>query len=291
MPAFKYRILDAFTRTQFAGNSAGVFVLASALPTRTLQLIAREINVSETSFILPADEENTFELRWFTPAVEVALCGHATLAAARVLDLPRAVFRTLSGELVAVRTGDGTFELEFPACEKLVAASQEVHLRVTEAVKNALKLDTAPKIKYIGTGVGEAFRYSVLVHMNDGFDLGGQPVNPDAFSILAASDDLRRIILTNRAPAGSGKDIRSRVFAPTRGIPEDPVTGSAHCMLAPYWVELLGKGDTLRALQVSLRGGELDAEWVRDAGRVKLRGAVVETMQGEMYVPNDLVGE
>ncbi|KZV90155.1 Diaminopimelate epimerase-like protein [Exidia glandulosa HHB12029] len=285
-----YTIVDAFTGHVFAGNPAAVIVLPKdhTLPDATLQLIAREFNLSETAFLSPTDESDVFGLRWFTPALEVPLCGHATLASAHVLlttvaaESKRIVFKTRwSGELIASRADNGKIELEFPAgvCEP---ESDELKTKAGETLKKALALDVAPVIHFVGGAPGPSFQGYLLIHVDDSIDLANLKVDS---SILTAelNPPYWLQILTN-TPQGEHHFV-SRVFATGSGVPEDPVTGSAHCMLATYWTQKLGISGELRARQVSQRGGNVDVEWVRESERVKIRGEAVVAAKGILLVP------
>jgi PhzF family phenazine biosynthesis protein len=259
--AFK---VDSFTREPFAGNPAGVCFLTEPHEEHWMQAVAREMNLSETAFLLR--EGDGFRLRWFTPAVEVALCGHATLASAHVLweegvlrPSETARFFTKSGELRASRRGD-LIEMDFPSKPELPAEAPEDLLE-------ALGVDPA----YLGRNV---FDYLLLLKDEDAV----RAVSPD-FKVLR-SVKVRGVIVT--APSARPEfDFVSRFFAPAAGVDEDPVTGSAHCCLGPFWAARLGKSE-LVGHQVSARGGVVD---VRVAGdRVFLGGHAVTVLQGELTV-------
>src|SRR5512145_2046068 len=232
--------VDAFTETPFAGNPAAVCVLPAPREARWMQHVAREMNLSETAFL--CRRPDGFDLRWFTPAVEVPLCGHATLASAHLLfESGRAEgrelrFATKSGELRAVRQADG-IELDFPAFRfepTLLPAAVAVALGVTP-------LEPSRVARLNGD--------SYLVEAADEREVRG--ARPDARALLAASAP--SVILTTRSET-PGFDFVSRYFAPGAGIDEDPVTGAAHCALAPYWAKKLGKSE-LVGFQASKRGG------------------------------------
>jgi PhzF family phenazine biosynthesis protein len=247
-----YYHVDAFSSALFRGNPAGVCHLERWLDDATLQLIAAENNLSETAFVVPRGDE--FELRWFTPTTEVDLCGHATLATAFVLFTQRGqrgdevLFRSRSGLLKVARAGD-VFTLDFPSRPAEPCPAPEAFVRG------------------LGAKPVEVFkaRDYLAVFANES---EVRQLRPD-FAALAGLDCLG-IIAT--AP-GSDCDLVSRFFAPSAGINEDPVTGSAHCTLIPYWSRRLGK-TKLFARQVSQRGGELfchdDGERVRIGGRASL---------------------
>jgi PhzF family phenazine biosynthesis protein len=259
--AFK---VDSFTSTPFFGNPAGVCLLTEPRDERWMQAVAREMNLSETAFLLR--EGDGFRLRWFTPAAEVELCGHATLASAHVLweesvlrPSETARFATKSGELRASRRGD-LIELDFPAKPEQPAAPPENLLE-------ALGVDPV----YLGRNV---FDYLLLLDSEEAV----RAVNPD-FALLRTVT-VRGVIVT--APsARSEYDFVSRFFAPAVGVDEDPVTGSAHCCLGPFWAARLGKND-LVGHQVSARGGIVNVRVEQE--RVFLGGRAVTVLRGELVV-------
>jgi len=250
--------IDAFTKQPFSGNPAAVCPLQEWLADDILQNIAEENNLSETAFFAP--EQEGFRLRWFTPAEEVDLCGHATLAAAYVLYVhlqysgSEIVFYTRSGNLRVKKAGDG-FCMDFPA----------VTLRETAAPPRLLAgLDRAP------TAVLAGFDYIVVLERErDVLDL-----LPDFTAWLEL--DLRGVVVT--AP-GEEVDFVSRCFFPKLRVNEDPVTGSAHCELAPFWGAKLGI-DTLLARQLSHRTGDIKCRVLKD--RVLLYGSCADYMQGRI---------
>jgi PhzF family phenazine biosynthesis protein len=256
--------VDAFTEKPFSGNPAAVCLLPQAREAPWMQAVAKEMNLSETAFLL--QQEDGYNLRWFTPAVEVDLCGHATLASAHILwetgilrREDQAGFHTRSGLLTAVSKGT-EIELNFPA-------KTEEPAEAPAGLLEALKV----KAKYIGKS---RFDYLVLVDSEETV----RGLKPD-FTVLK-SIPVRGVIVTSRASSG-GYDFISRFFAPAAGVNEDPVTGSAHCTLGPFWSRQLGKKEFL-AYQASERGGTLR---VRIAGdRVHLGGKAVTIFQGEMVV-------
>jgi len=256
-----YYQVDAFTDSVFAGNPAGVCPLGEWLPDAVLQRIAAENNQSETAFFVRADGH--FELRWFTPLREVDLCGHATLAAAHVLfsefheAAERLEFATASGRMTVERRNDELI-LDFPSRPPLECVAPGDLLRGL----GATPVFVAKARDYFAVFATEAEI---------------RALQPD-FAALARLDSLG-VIAT--AP-GSGVDFVSRFFAPQAGIPEDPVTGSAHCTLIPYWATRLGKS-RLRARQVSPRGGALNGELAGD--RVKIGGLAVTYLRGWIMLP------
>ncbi|MGH7606609.1 MAG: PhzF family phenazine biosynthesis protein [Gemmatimonadales bacterium] len=255
--------VDAFTDQPFAGTPAAVCLLPAPADPDWMQNVAREMNLSETAFLVP--RQDGYDLRWFTPATEVDLCGHATLASAHVLweqqHLPRgtqARFRTRSGVLTADQRGDW-IELDFPATPAEPASAPP---GLVDALGAA-----APRF------VGRT-RFDYLVELDD--ETAVRRMRPD-FAALAAVE-ARGVIVTSRA-ATPGYDFVSRFFAPRAGVPEDPVTGSAHCALAPYWSRRLGK-DGMTGHQASARGGSVRVR-VED-GRVILGGQAVTVLRGEL---------
>jgi PhzF family phenazine biosynthesis protein len=254
--------VDAFTSTVFTGNPAGVCVLDEWIDDGLLQAIAAENNLSETAFLVPAGPG--FELRWFTPVTEVALCGHATLASAFVLFRCRnwpadtVTFQTRkSGELSVKERGD-LLEMDFPA--------RPPHPHNPPAGL-AKALQITPKEVF-----GSAEDLMVVLESESGV----RAVKPDFNALLQVES--RGVIVTAR---GDRSDFVSRFFAPRVGVQEDPVTGSAHCVLTPYWARVLNKTD-LHAFQVSNRGGELFCSTA--GGRVKISGKAVLYLEGEITV-------
>jgi PhzF family phenazine biosynthesis protein len=261
MPVPIYQV-DAFTDTAFRGNPAAVCLLERVASAEWMQYVAAEMNLSETAFLVP--RADGFDLRWFTPTVEVDLCGHATLASAHVLWetghlAPEATarFHTRSGLLSATRDGD-SITLDFPA--------------------------TVPEPADAPDGLAEALgakpvhvarsRFDYLVEVED--EEAVRTLSPD-LRALGEIDVVRGIIVTARG--SDGTDFVSRFFAPAAGVDEDPATGSAHCCLAPYWADKLGR-NPLDAFQASMRGGTLRVEVRGD--RVLLGGQAVTVLRGEL---------
>jgi PhzF family phenazine biosynthesis protein len=253
--------VDAFADRPFTGNPAAVMPLEHWLPDDVLQAIAEENNLSETAFTIPAeDDEADYELRWFTPAVEVVLCGHATLASGHVLigDRPRIRFRTRrAGMLEVARDGDG-YAMSLPAWKSEPKPLPEVLA--------ALGCEARETLWHPG-------RYALIVLDSEADVLA---VRPD-FRALAGQGDILTIVT---AP-GDTADMVSRVFAAGAGIDEDPVTGSAHCISVPYWAERLGK-DALTCFQASRRGGRLTGRLEGD--RVILGGKCATVLEGMMRI-------
>ena len=258
MPFFQ---VDAFASRPFTGNPAAVMPLKEWLPDQTLLAIAAEHNLAETAFFVPQGRD--FHLRWFTPTVEMPLCGHATLASAYIvfnhLDTSRdnVVFHTLSGALSVARDGD-RLVMDFPIRRNEPAAISEL----------------APVAEAIGAKIIDLRRgwtYLAVVESEDVV----RALKPDIARIAALPLD---VVVTAR---GAKADFVSRVFVPKVGIPEDPVTGAAHCLLVPYWSEVLER-KTFFARQLSARGGEL---WLRLEGdRIKMAGHAVLTVTGDVHL-------
>lgn len=260
-------LVDAFTARPFAGNPAGVCLLSSPLPDDVMQNVAMEMHQAETAFLLP--EGNGWRLRWFTPEVEVDLCGHATLASAHVLFeqglvAPGATarFHTRSGLLTADHQG-ASIVLDFPA------TPAEEFAPLGDALR-ALSISPV----YSGKTRFDLF-YEVATEAEV------RALKPD-YGLLDQVP-YRGVIVTARANAGSPNDFVSRFFAPGCGVPEDPVTGSAHCALGPYWQGKLGKAD-LVGYQASPRGGTVLVSCHGE--RVRLAGSAVTVIQGELLLPS-----
>jgi PhzF family phenazine biosynthesis protein len=254
--------VDAFASRRFGGNPAAVMPLQSFPDDAVMQAIAAENNLAETAFLVP--EGGDYRLRWFTPVLEVPLCGHATLASAAVVMErlePRrvsVVFHTKSGALTVKRAGAG-FVMDFPA------RSFEP---VAVPAGFAATLGVAPREVYINV-----FNYLAV------FESAKQvrELTPD----LEGLDRLDRQGVIVTAPGDAGYDFVSRYFAPQKGIPEDPATGAAHCMLAPYWATRLGK-TAFRAYQASKRGAEIGCRLAGE--RVELEGSCVFYMEGQAEI-------
>lgn len=260
LPLFQ---IDAFTDRPFAGNPAAVCPLPSWLPDATLQAIAAENNLSETAFYVA--EGAGYRLRWFTPTLEVELCGHATLAAASVLlrEQTSVDFSTRSGTLTVTRSGD-ELTMDFPSIPPTPAAPPD---GLTAA------LGARPSAFFDIRSVHGARYHMALLE------------SPEAVAALAP-DTVRlgaefnaNVIAT---AAGGAHDFVSRFFAPASGVPEDPVTGSAHCSLAPFWAERLGR-TAVTGHQISRRGGVVRCEVSGD--RVRLTGQCALYLEGRIHIP------
>ena len=259
----KYYIVDAFTDRVFKGNPAGVCLADKELTAETMQKIAAENNLSETAFVMK--REGYYNLRWFTPKVEINLCGHATLGSAFVIanfvdvNAKEIRFETKSGMLTVKKTGD-LYELDFPSRKPLPAKitplmEQAIGARVLEA--------------YVSEDLGD-----LLLMVENEKQV--QTISPD-FDLLK---QLASHAVTVFAK-GDSFDFVSRFFAPNVGVPEDPVTGSSHTRLIPLWAQKLGK-EKMRAAQLSKRGGLLFCE--NHADRVKIAGNAVLYLQGEIFI-------
>jgi PhzF family phenazine biosynthesis protein len=254
--------VDAFTDQPFRGNPAAVCILSAPREESWMRQVAQEMNLSETAFLYP--QEGGFNLRWFTPAVEVALCGHATLASAHVLweeghlePKGMACFHTKSGLLTARRQGDW-IELNFPAVREEPADAPD-------GLADAL----GTELGYVGKN-----KFDYLVELNSAESVRKLQPNFNALKTLG----VRGIIVTSRSDQ-SEYDFISRFFAPGSGIDEDPVTGSAHACLGPFWGGRLGKTE-FTAYQASPRGGIVRVRL--DDGRVILGGKAVTVLRGEL---------
>ena len=256
-------VVDAFTDRPYAGNPAAVCMLQQAADEAWMQRVAAEMNLSETAFLVPT-APTTWQLRWFTPRVEVDLCGHATLAAAHVLwheqHLTHAMlqFDTRSGRLHAQRDGDWIC-LDFPA-------DPPQRVEPTDALVAAL--GCTPDVVLRG--------HSDLLAILPDVDVV-RGLAPDMRRLLQL--DARGVIVSAQAD-GAPYDFVSRFFGPRVGIDEDPVTGSAHCLLGPYWGERLAK-TTLLGFQASARGGTVGVQLQGE--RVQLRGRAVTTLRGTLH--------
>jgi PhzF family phenazine biosynthesis protein len=256
-----YYVVDAFTSEAFRGNPAAVFVLREERDSAWMQLVASEMNLSDTAFVADhVDSEGIRSLRWFTPETEVDLCGHATLAAARVLGGEQR-FRTRSGILSCNANDDGRVSMDFPA-DPATPLSQELY----DDLRAAL-----PGVDIAVAGKGKA---DTLVMTNSVNEV--QDVEPDLTAMLKL--ETRGVIVT--APHdGEEADFVSRCFLPSIGVDEDPVTGSAHCTLASWWGPRLGR-DELVGRQLSERGGVVRVRLSGD--RVHLIGDAVIVSQGRL---------
>jgi len=266
----RIQIVDSFTSAPFAGNPAGVVVLPEAdFPgAEWMQRVASEVNLSETAFLhpLPPGAEADFALRWFTPVLEVALCGHATLASAHVLGRDKTSFATLSGVLTATAAEDGWYTLDFPTAPLSPMAAPPWLAGVLGA--------EIVSVHHTGPNTDD-----LLVEVADEATVRG--LRPD-LSALATRENRGVIVTAVAADPAGGHDFVSRFFGAAAGVGEDPVTGSAHTALAPFWSERLGGRTELTGYQASARGGYVRVTLAGD--RTLLTGQAVTTMEGELLV-------
>jgi PhzF family phenazine biosynthesis protein len=255
--------VDAFTSTRFAGNPAAVILLDAFLPDATLQAIAAENNLAETAYLVRSNGD--FQLRWFTPGIEVPLCGHATLASAAVVlerlepARTQVVFHSASGALTVKKNGAG-YVMDFPS-------------------RPSQRIPTPP-------GLSEALGVPPLEVTENDFNY--LALLKDEETLRGAAPDMAALIrigkpglIVTAASSDPQYDFVSRYFAPVKGIPEDPVTGSAHCMLAPFWAERLGKTE-FTAFQASPRGGTVLCRLRGD--RTELEGGCVFYLEGQVEI-------
>ena len=258
-PIFK---LDSFTNRRFGGNPAAVVLFKAFLDDATMLAVAAENNLAETAFLVP--KGNDFRVRWFTPWVEVPLCGHATLASAAVVlerlqpGRKQVIFHSASGPLTVTRTGAG-YEMNFPARPSTETSPPKDLVEALRSLPSEVLVNT--------------FNYMAVLESEKAV----RQLAPDMPGI--ARLDRPGVIVT--AAGEDGYDFVSRYFAPAKGIPEDPVTGAAHCMLAPYWAQCLGK-NSFKAFQASPRGGEVVCRVAGD--RVLLEGNCVFYLEGEIEI-------
>lgn len=259
--------VDAFTDQPFGGNPAAVCLLESPLSSDQMQEIAAEMNLSETAFLGPLEEDGTRRLRWFTPAVEVPLCGHATLATAHVLlrevrERPPFRFNTLSGVLVVDDAGDGWLRMDFPSDPPRPTPPPDGLLSALGCGDDSptllgvkgwiVRVETEAEVRALAPDI------PALARVDPG---------PTALGVIVT------------APGDGDVDFVSRFFGPWVGVDEDPVTGMAHTILGPYWMEECGSTD-LEAMQVSARGGRLGVRRVGD--RIHLSGQAVTVIRGSL---------
>lgn len=245
-----FRLIDAFEHGLFTGNPAGVVLLEEPLADATCQAIAAEVNQAETAFVWP--EDGRFGLRWFTPTAEVDLCGHATLAAAHALGQPAVSFSTRSGILTATQVGPH-WELDFPA--EPYDEDRAIEVPVTAVWQGRNRMDVVALVSN---------ENEVAAFTPDFAQIARLPAR--GLVITAAAND-------------PDVDYVCRFFAPQVGVPEDSVTGSAHCALAPFWAERLDRTELI-GYQASSRGGYVRTSVV--GNRVKLRGSARTTIEGEL---------
>jgi PhzF family phenazine biosynthesis protein len=263
--------VDAFADGPFSGNPAAVMMLPHWLPDGVLQGMAADNNLSETAYLVPHDgPEADFQLRWFTPKLEVALCGHATLASGHVVldalpDLPEVRFLTRQAGVLSVARGDDGYRMQLPAWP--------VQRRVSDMDAVAAALGARPTELW-------ARGADILVAVYDSPD-EVRALSPDFRAILALAPGVDLMLIAT-AP-GEQTDVLSRVFAPACGVDEDPVTGSAHAVIAPFWAKRFGR-PSFTAVQASTRGGRLGCTLAGD--RVILTGQARSVIRGEYDLPD-----
>lgn len=264
--------IDAFASQAFKGNPAAVCLLEEAKPADWMQNVGAEMNLAETAFVVPrpalGNEAGHYDLRWFTPAIEIPLCGHATLASAHALwqtgrlpETEAAHFHTMSGELICRRTGN-LIEMDFPA---LIAKPATL----PDAAIEALNIKPVNVVCHHRLDGSDG---NFLIELES--ETAVRNVKPNFYALGKAAD--AGFIITAR---GEAYDFVSRYFACYAGIDEDPVTGSAHCLLTPYWAKALGKTE-MNAYQASARGGEVRVRLAGD--RVFLAGEAVTVLSGSL---------
>jgi PhzF family phenazine biosynthesis protein len=267
--AIPFYQVDAFTDRPFAGNPAGVCLLKGPLPPKTMQSVAAEMNLSETAFVQPPEPGGMRKLQWFTPEVEVPLCGHATLGTAHVLlreigEEGPLRFDTLSGELVVDEGGDGWLRMDFPADPPTPTSPPQGLLEALGCPPSAptllgvkgwiVRLPSEDDVQLLSPDFGRLVRVEV---------------GPTALGVIVT------------APGNGGVDFVSRFFGPWVGVEEDPVTGMAHTLLTPYWAEETGQ-TAMEARQISNRGGSLRIGIQRD--RVQVSGQAVTVIRGTLLL-------
>jgi PhzF family phenazine biosynthesis protein len=279
MPQLRLVQVDAFADRPFTGNPAAVVPLEEWLPDEILQAIAEENNLSETAFTVPsADGEADYELRWFTPTVEVALCGHATLASGHVLigERDRIRFRTRQAGLLVVGRDGAGYRLDLPRTRCSLATEDQIRdvvardgAGIVDIITHDGASDSARPELYLSYEGSEGVAILLFAH-----EAAVRALRPD-MKRLAEIDYMA--IAT--APGGSEHDVVSRVFVPAWGVDEDPVTGSAHAALSPFWAERLGR-DSFTAFQASRRGGRVECR--SEGDRAILGGRCVTVLEGAL---------
>jgi PhzF family phenazine biosynthesis protein len=277
MPDLRLVQVDAFADRPFTGNPAAVVPLDGWLPDEILQAIAEENNLSETAFTVPAsDGEADYELRWFTPTVEVALCGHATLASGHVLlgERERIRFRTRQAGVLVVGRDGASYRLDLPQTRVSPATDEQMRdvtahdgTGIVDIITHDGASDSAPPELYISYEGSEGVAILLFA---------------DEAAVRALRPDMKRLaeidyMAVATAPGSGGHDVVSRVFVPAWGVDEDPVTGSAHAALTPFWAERLGRG-SFTAFQASRRGGRVECR--REGDRAILGGRCVTAIEG-----------
>ncbi|NLY46244.1 MAG: PhzF family phenazine biosynthesis protein [Tissierella sp.] len=273
MKTLKIYQIDVFTDEPFKGNPAAVCILEEEISENHMKLIAAEMNLSETAFVLPMNEESdTYSLRWFTPEVEVPLCGHGTIGTAKVLfdifkiESEEIIFKTKSGRLTAQRYEDG-IGID-------MALDEYEDINITDDLLAAIGID-----KYIDAKVGKTTRKVIIRVDNEEQILD---LNPDFSQMksLEFTEDIKGVAITTNNT--NKYDFLSRYFNPWAGINEDPVTGSVHTVLAKYWADILNKNEFI-AYQASNRGGKLNLK-IKDEERLEVIGEALVVLKGDIYL-------
>ena len=277
--------LDAFSPKPFGGNPAAVLPLEKWLPDSTLLSIAAENNLAETAFFVPQDD-GAFHLRWFTPTLEVDMCGHATLATAALIlgklepERPDVAFDTRSGRLLVRRATVGSDGAASDALPRLTLDFPR--WPVGDVVSPPQKLVAALG----GNGKPPTLAHEIAPLHGAPYYLFLYESEADVASLAPSFGDMEANVVATAPADADGVDFVSRWFGPLSGIPEDPVTGSAHVTLAPFWADRLGK-QAMEARQISTRGGALHVALDADSDRVLISGATAFYLQGECFVPGE----
>ncbi len=280
MSSFPIFVIDTFTSTAFEGNPAAVCLLHHLISDTKMQQIAAEMNLSETAFVFPLnsstfEDAQKFSLRWFTPRVEAELCGHATLAAAFVLfdqlqlKIPHLIFETFKGELKVQRDGE-KLVMDFPSG---LPQPVEINYNLIEAL--GVQADEIIAMEFC------PFTQKALLQIKNPNRIPTFSPNFVSLSQIHKPDGIKGIILTAQGDPNSGFDFISRYFAPWKGVNEDPVTGSAHVVLAKYWSKLLNKKE-FHVKQVSTRSGILDIALISPS-RVLIKGNAKLVVSGNIF--------
>ena len=262
--------IDAFTDTRFSGNPAAVCMLKSPLPDHLMQSVANEMNLSETAFVSPGNSDEEFNIRYFTPMVEVGFCGHATLASAKVLltkfQKMNVVFTTADGLKISASAEDDFIIMNFPIYDTSP-------YKGTREIYDAFGIDEPVNVRFcpdLDLMLIEIRNKKVL-----------EDIDPDYAAAISALDAVKLLVVTCKS-SNSDFDFYSRCFCPWIGINEDPVTGAAHTVLAKYWGDILNKSE-MKAFQLSKRGGFMDLRIIGDS-QLEVKSQAVIVLQGEMII-------
>lgn len=276
MKSFPIYQVDVFTNRYYKGNPAAVCILDSEIDDNNMKLIAAEMNLPETAFVIPIDKKNNlYSLRWFTPEVEVPLCGHGTIGTAKVLfdeigiKDSEIIFKTISGNVSAKKYGNG-ISIDFPIDEPL-------DYKLPEGLLSAMGIKDYEDVK-IGKNTKK-----IIIRVKDKEEIIRLIPNFEMMRNINSEQDLKGIAVTTSSD--DKYDFLSRYFNPWAGVNEDPVTGSVHTVLAPYWSKILNKKQ-LNAFQSSTRGGEIILNI--KGNRVELIGEAIIVLKGELF--SDLIG-